>query len=164
MKKLTKKIIDDQEVKTAWKDALKLVLKKGNIWALAVGVLIGSTFGAVINSLANDIIMNAIAKAGGIKGVEALAVGATKWDANGIPVDGIKYGKFLSVLFSFVIISFFLVASTAISIFVWRRITRKKHAAEKASPAPVVVPTTDELILAELIKLNAANEAKVRKK
>ena len=44
-------------------DEAKKVVVKGNMFMLAIGLLIGASFGAVVTSLANDVIMAAIAKA-----------------------------------------------------------------------------------------------------
>lgn len=160
---------------SSFKKAMDLVFKRGNIWALAVGVLVGAAFGAVINSLANDIIMQAIAKRAGVNGVEYLSVWTTKWEqlkhvtidaqgtehvtyTDGKPLDGILYGKFLSVLISFFIIAFCLVIFTWIGYLIWRTLNRRKlkrlEADSKAAANTPIAPSTDELILVELQKLN----------
>lgn len=164
-------------MKNVWKESWALVFKRGNIWALAIGVLVGGAFGAVVNALANDIIMQAIAKTAGVKGIESLVWGATSWNTipdvahpgsfiNTTPIDGIKYGKFLAALIAMFIMVFFLVVCTFISLLIWRSVKKRrdaKIAAEKAaSPVePVIMqPTTEELILEELRKLNASNALK----
>lgn len=152
---------------SSFKKAMDLVFKRGNIWALAVGVLVGAAFGAVINSLANDIIMQAIAKKAGVAGVENLSIGTTKWEIlkdmngnpfKGKPLDGIMYGKFLAVLISFFIIAFCLVLFTWIGYLIWRTLNRRKlkrlEADSKAAANTPIAPSTDELILVELQKLN----------
>lgn len=152
---------------SSFKKAMDLVFKRGNIWALAVGVLVGAAFGAVINSLANDIIMQAIAKKAGVAGVENLSVGTTKWEIlkdaagnpfHGKPLDGIMYGKFLAALISFFIIGFCLVIFTWMGYLIWRTLNRKKikkaEAASQAVANAPIAPSVDELILLELQKLN----------
>lgn len=47
--------------KNAMKNATQVV-KRGNIFMLAIGLLLGTSFNAVIASLANDVIIAAIAK------------------------------------------------------------------------------------------------------
>lgn len=158
-------------MKNVWKESWALVFKRGNIWALAIGVLVGGAFGAVVNALANDIIMQAIAKTAGVKGIDSLVWGATQWNTdpvthlNTTPIDGIKYGKFLSALIAMFIMIFFLVFCTFIALLIWRSIKKRKDAKKALLPAETVVmqPTTEELILEELRKLNASNSTKAVK-
>ena len=77
-------------------DEAKKVVVKGNMFMLAIGLLIGASFGAVVTSLANDVIMAAIAKAFHVQGVE------------NIVVNGIYIGKFLGALIQFIIVALFI--------------------------------------------------------
>lgn len=76
---------------------------RGNVIDLAVGVVVGGAFGAIINSLVADIIMPVVGVAtGGINFSKlALNVGEAS----------IAYGKFIQVIFVFMIValSLFLV-------------------------------------------------------
>lgn len=128
------------------KDAVSIVMKKGNIWALAVGVLIGSAFGAVVNSLANDIIMQPIAKLTGFNDVAAMTAG------------GVHYGKFISALISFLIVLSILIATTFAGLYIWRSMNIKKELAkleaeESAKNNPPQL-SVEEKILLELQELN----------
>lgn len=73
---------------------------KGNVVDLAVAVVIGSAFGAIVTSLVENIItpllLTPALEAVGAKNLEALAWGAVKW------------GKFLSAVISFFIIAMVL--------------------------------------------------------
>lgn len=55
---MTKNELENKKhcIKNAYKDAKKTVLK-GNMFMLAIGLLLGAAFGAVVSSLANDVIM-----------------------------------------------------------------------------------------------------------
>jgi large conductance mechanosensitive channel len=85
---------------------------RGNVLDLAVGVIIGLAFGAVVTSLVNDIIMPPIGMAmGGIDFkdyfIALRATDLTSLDAvkkAGIPV--IAYGQFLNTIFNFLIVAF----------------------------------------------------------
>jgi large conductance mechanosensitive channel len=85
---------------------------RGNVLDLAVGVIIGVAFGAVVTSLVNDIIMPPIGMAmGGIDFkdyfIALRATDLTSLDAvkkAGIPV--IAYGQFLNTIFNFLIVAF----------------------------------------------------------
>lgn len=71
---------------------------KGNIFDLAVAVVIGAAFGKIIDSLIKDVITPAILepaiKASGAKDLESWTIGAA------------KLGLFLSNVISFVVIAF----------------------------------------------------------
>lgn len=74
---------------------------KGNVVDLAIGVVIGSAFGKIINSLIEDVITPLLLKpalaAANLSKIEELTI-----------FGGVKYGMFLSALINFVIIAFVL--------------------------------------------------------
>ena len=74
---------------------LKDFLLRGNVVDLAVGVIIATAFGAIINSFVNDIItpllLNPALEAANVKNIAELA-----WN-------GVTYGKFLSAVINFVV-------------------------------------------------------------
>lgn len=73
---------------------------KGNVVDLAIAVIIGTAFGAIVTSLVEHIItpllLTPALEAAGAKNLEELSWGA------------VKYGKFLSAVISFLIIAFVL--------------------------------------------------------
>lgn len=101
---------------------------KGNIVDLAVAVIIGAAFGAIVSSLVDDIItpllLTPALKAAGAADIEHLTWGA------------VKYGKFLASVIKFILIAFvlFSIVKAANSI-------TKKEAA--ATPEP---SSTDKLL------------------
>ena len=116
---------------------------RGNVIDMAVGIIIGVAFGAIIQSLVKDIIMPPIGillgnvdftnlflivKQGATPGpyaslAQAQAAGAVS----------INYGVFVNTLINFIIISFCI-------FLIIRTINRLK----KQEPAPVAAPTTKE--------------------
>lgn len=72
---------------------LKAFLFRGNIIDLAVAVIVGSAFSAIVTSFVNDIItpliLNPALKAANVENIAQLA-----WN-------GIKYGSFLSAIINF---------------------------------------------------------------
>lgn len=86
---------------------LKAFLFRGNIVDLAVAVIIGGAFGAIITSLVGDIItpliLNPALKAANVENIAQLA-----WN-------GVKYGSFLSAIINFLIVgtSLFFVVKAA---------------------------------------------------
>ena len=116
----------------------KAFLMRGNVVDLAVAVVIGAAFGAIVTSFVNDLLMPPIGLALGrvnfsdlfinLSGQAYPSVAAAK--AAGAPT--INYGIFLNTLINFVIIAFaiFLVVKGV------NRLTAK--------PAPEAAPTTKE--------------------
>jgi large conductance mechanosensitive channel len=82
----------------------KQFLLRGNVVALAVAVVIGVAFGAVINSFVEDLLTPLIAAAGGQPDFSALT-----FEVNG---STFRYGSFVNAVISFLIVAaavFFLV-------------------------------------------------------
>ena len=85
---------------------------RGNVLDLAVGVIIGAAFGAVVTSLVNDMIMPPIGRVMGnvdfkdlfipLDGVTYQSLADAK--AKGAPV--IAYGNFLNTIINFLIVAF----------------------------------------------------------
>jgi large conductance mechanosensitive channel len=91
---------------SVWND-FKLFAFKGNVVDLAVGVVIGASFGKIVSALVGDFIMPIV----------ALAMPAGDWRDNGIILrEGatvkdnvvLKYGDFLGTALDFFIIAFVL--------------------------------------------------------
>jgi large conductance mechanosensitive channel len=77
---------------------------KGNVVELAIAVIIGAAFGAIVTSLVEDIVtpllLQPALEAANVKDLELLS-----WN-------GVKYGKFLSSIITFILIAlvlFFLI-------------------------------------------------------
>jgi len=116
---------------------------KGNVVDLAIAVIIGGAFGAIINSLIADVItpllLNPALEAAGVKDIAALTWGA------------VKYGNFLSAVISFLVIAFVL-----FMLIKGFNATKKKEVpAAPAAPAP---PPAQEVLLAEIRDLLKAKK------
>ena len=92
---------------------LKDFLFKGNVLDLAVAVVMGAAFNAIITSLVSDVItplfLNPVLKAANVKNIAQLS-----WN-------GVAYGSFLSAVINFLIVGttlFFVVkaANKAVSV------------------------------------------------
>jgi large conductance mechanosensitive channel len=103
---------------------------KGNIVDLAVAVIIGGAFGAIISSLVDDIItpllLTPALKAAGAENIAQLAWGA------------VKYGNFLAAVIKFIIIAFVLFSI----IKAMNSMKKKEEAAPPAAPS-----STDQLLM-----------------
>lgn len=100
----------------------KAFITKGNIVDLAVAVVIGNAFSAIINSLVNDIIMPllTLATGDGVQGLTLVLNGVDKYLADGtINPEAVlwSYGNFIQTIINFIII--------ALCIFVALRIITK---------------------------------------
>jgi large conductance mechanosensitive channel len=108
-------------------------IDRGNVIDLAVAVIIGGAFGAIIASLVDDIIMPIIGVILG--GVEFTSLSVQVGDAM------INYGNFIQATVIFVIIAFVL-------FLVVRSYNRLKAAEEQPEVAPE--PSAEEALLAEI--------------
>lgn len=111
-----------------WKEFKKFAMR-GNVVDLAVGIIIGTAFGAIVNSLVNDVVMPPIGFLLGKVDFSNLTI--TLGSANQVTIN---YGKFINTIINFVIIAF--------AVFLMVRAMNKLMAKEKA-PAPQA-PTTKE--------------------
>ncbi|GAA4745408.1 large conductance mechanosensitive channel protein MscL [Flavisolibacter ginsenosidimutans] len=106
---------------------------KGNVVDLAIAVIIGAAFGAIVTSLVADVItpliLAPILEKAGLKNIEDLSWGA------------VKYGKFLSAVISFVIIAFVLF----LLIKGMNSLKRKKE--EPVAPAPPEYTLQERLLM-----------------
>lgn len=112
-------------------------IARGSVVDLAVGIIIGSAFGAIVTSLVNDIIMPPVGLL--LKGVNFkdlyISLNGTAYpslaaaQAAGAPT--INYGNFINTLIDFVIV--------ALVIFLLVKGINKLQ-----KPAPAAAPTTKE--------------------
>lgn len=119
----------------------KAFIAKGNVLDLAVAVIIGAAFGAIVTSLVNDIIMPLIGVILG--GVDFTGLAIQVQDAS------ITYGNFIQAIINFLIIAFviFMIVRTANNM-------KKK---EEEKPAAPKGPTTEELLIEirDLLKMKS---------
>jgi large conductance mechanosensitive channel len=102
-------------------------LLRGNLVDLAVAVVIGVAFNAVVQALVNDLITPLISAVGGQPNFTKLTVK--------VGHATFSYGLFLNALISFVIIAaviYFLVVAPVSKVLA--RITRKQEATERTCP------------------------------
>jgi large conductance mechanosensitive channel len=100
---------------------------KGNVMDMAIGVVIGGAFTAIVTSLVGDIITPLIGIITG--GVDFTGLAVTVGDAN------ITYGNFIQAIINFLLIA--LVVFTLI---------KSMNKMKKAEPAPEPEPEVDETL------------------
>ncbi|MGN0150570.1 MAG: large conductance mechanosensitive channel protein MscL [Clostridia bacterium] len=126
-------------------DEFKEFISKGNAMDMAVGVVVGGAFTAIVNSLVNDVINPTLAlitklfkNAGGETANHLLDM--TKWI---IPGTEIKIGSFIGAIINFLVIAF-VIFCVVKSINTMRDKLIKKAELEAADePAG---PTQEELL------------------
>lgn len=106
-------------------------ITRGNVMDLAVAVILGTAFTAIVNSLVNDIIMPIIGIILG--GVDFTALAITVGDAN------ITYGNFIQAIINFLLIAFV--------VFLIVRSLNRMMPKKAAAPAG---PTNEEVLLTEI--------------
>jgi len=102
---------------------------KGNVVDLAVAVIIGAAFGAIISSLVDDVITPLLLTPA-LNAVGAANIADLKWGA-------VKYGSFLSAIIKFLVIAFVL-----FSLIKAMNAMKKKGDAAPAGPS-----STDQLLM-----------------
>ena len=108
----------------------KEFISKGNVLDLAVGVIIGASFGKIVASLTDDIIMPLVGMFGGAPDFSKIMVGP------------MKVGMFMNAVVGFVILAFiiFMIVKAANSM--------KKAPVEVAVVEPG--PSKDQMLLMEI--------------
>lgn len=107
---------------------------KGNVVELAVAVIIGAAFGAIVTSFVDDVItpllLTPLLNVAGLNDIDKLSWGA------------VKYGKFISAIIKFLLFAlvlFFMIKAI-------NRLKRKKDAKAEA-PAPPEYTLQEKLLM-----------------
>lgn len=124
-------------------DEFKTFAMKGNVVDLAVGVVIGGAFGAIVTSLVGDLIMPVVGLLTGGIDFSKAAIVLKEASADGkTPAVLFGYGKFIQTCVNFLIVAF------AIFLLVKGMNAAKKK--EAALPPPPPAPSNEEKLLAEI--------------
>ncbi len=102
---------------------------KGNVVDLAVAVIIGAAFGAIVSSMVDDIITPLLLTPA-LNAVGAENISELKWGE-------VKYGNFLSAIIKFIVIALVIFSLV-------RTITSMKKKEEAAAAGP---SSTDKLLM-----------------
>ena len=118
----------------------KKFIMRGNVIDLAVAVVIGAAFTAIVNSLVADIITPALLS----PVMEFLNVK----DLENVMWHNIKYGKFLASIINFIIVGFVLFMIIRTMNKAQERMDRKKAVEPVVEEIPA--PTKEEILLGEI--------------
>jgi large conductance mechanosensitive channel len=118
---------------------------RGNVVDLAVGIIIGASFGKIVSSLVNDIILPPIGVLVGGVDFKDLKIVLKEAEETTAAVT-LNYGNFIQTLFDFAIIAFsvFLVVKTI------KKLSEIKQKEEIATPPAPPAPSKEEAILTEI--------------
>lgn len=120
-------------------DEFKQFAMRGNVFDMAVGIIIGGAFGKIVSSFVSDVIMPPL----------GLLVGGVNFTDLKITLKesvSINYGNFIQVTFDFIIIAF----AIFMMIKFMNRFNRKKDELPVAPSAPP--PTPEDITLLREIR------------
>lgn len=109
-------------------------LKRGSVVDLAVAVILGGAFGAIVTSLVNDLLMPIIGMI--IGGINFTALSVTVGTAE------LKYGNFIQALVNFLLI--------ALALFLVMKGYNSMRKQEQAAPPPPPEKPADVALLEEI--------------
>ena len=119
---------------------------KGNVIDMAVGVIIGGSFGKIVTSLVNDVIMPVIGKiTGGISFTDLkyeLTAAVIENGEEVTPAVSLNYGQFIQNVVDFLIIAF--------CIFLMIKGIMKLKKKKEEEPAAPPAPSKEEVLLTEI--------------
>lgn len=115
-------------------EGFKKFIMRGNVLDLAVGVIIGGAFGAIVNSLVADIINPLIGMIFGAPDFSAIKLGA------------LNIGKFLNAVVSFLMIAF------ALYFFVVTPMNKLQEMSKKNAPEPAPAAPPEDIVLLREIR------------
>ena len=137
-------------------------IMRGNVVDLAVGIIMGAAFGAIVTSLVNDIIMPPIGYLLGGVDFSSLFIALNGQsyksiaDAKAAGAATINYGLFINTLINFLIVAiavFFLIKAI-------NRLMERAHKQEEAAPAAPAEPSAEDRMIAAMDRLTKALEEK----
>ena len=117
---------------------------RGNVVDMAVGIVLGTAFGAIVSSFVSDVLMPPIGLlVGGVDFSElAFVLKEATADAEAVTIG---YGAFIQAVMDFLIIAF----AIFMVIRGMNRMSRKQEEAPAEAPAPPE-PSAEEKLLAEI--------------
>lgn len=109
---------------------------KGNIVDLAVAVIIGTAFGAIISSFVDDV-LTPLLLAPALKAAHAEDLDKLVWGA-------VKYGKFLAAVIKFIVV--------ALVLFLVIKAMNSAKKKKEELPAPPPEPSSTDQLLSKILE------------
>lgn len=114
---------------------------KGNVVDLAVAVVIGAAFGAIVSSLVDDVITPLLLTPA-LRAVGAENIGELHWGA-------VKYGSFLAAVIKFIVVALVLFS-----------IIKGMNSMKRKKEAPATAPQAPEYTLQEKLLMEIRDSLK----
>lgn len=114
----------------------KTFIMRGNVMDLAVGVIIGAAFQAIINSLVQDMVMPVISLITG-------GVDFSEWKimlGEGADAASINYGNFITAVINFLLMAFVIFCFIKFMNNLAEKIKKEETVEEEAAPTTKVCP------------------------
>lgn len=119
----------------------KEFISRGNVLDMAVGLVVGSAFTAIVNSLVNDVIMPLVGfLIGGLNFSDYKLV--LRQAVGDLPEVAIHYGSFFNQIINFLVIAF--------AVFVMVRTINRFRRKKEETPAAPPAPSEDVVLLTEI--------------
>lgn len=112
----------------------KSFILRGNVVDLAVAVIIGAAFSAIVSSFVTDVITPLVLK----PAMDSLGVAKLE----GLAWNGVLYGKFIATVINFIVV--------ALCIFIMIKAINKFQKKKEEAPAAPAGPTADQALLMEI--------------
>ena len=144
----------------------KAFISKGNVLDMAVGLIIGSAFTAIVNSLVGDLLMPVLGLITGkmdfseLKLIIQPAVEEVLNEAGEVVTPGVAEISINSGAFIQSIISFLLIA---LAVFALLKVISKLHRKKKEEPKPEPKPDPQIVLLTEIRDLLKEKETSANK-
>lgn len=123
-------------------EEFKAFITKGNVFNLAIGIIIGAAFGKIIASFVNDILMPVIGLILGNNNIAELKIVLAESTGEGVEELAIRYGMFIQTFIDFIIIAFV--------IFMLVKMVVKFQKKEEEAPAAPPEPSAEEVLLTDI--------------
>ncbi len=112
-------------------------ISRGNVFDLAVGVIIGAAFGKIVTSFVEDLLMPILGKLlGGVDFSSAKLVLGTKLEGDKLVEVAVKYGSFIQHVIDFLLIALVL-------FLVVKAYNRMRRTAPPPPPSPTETLLTE---------------------
>lgn len=129
----------------------KAFAMRGNVMDMAVGIIIGASFGKIVSSLVSDVLMPPLGMLMGKVDFKDLAVTLKEAgvDETGKVIDPVllKYGLFIDNIVTFLIVAF--------AVFMLIKAINSLHKKEAPPPPAPPAPTKEQVLLTEIRDLLA---------
>ncbi len=138
------------EKSTFWSE-FKTFIARGNVMDMAVGVVVGGAFTAIVNSLVGDIINPLIGKLFGGVDLSAAKVILTAADeAAGVEEVAIRYGALIQAIINFLIVALCIFIVVRGINKLKEKAKKEEEAAEEEKEEEPPEPSEEVLLLREI--------------